>query len=374
MKKLTALLLFLPMLLALSACGKAYVPLPNPPLVLGEKYLLDLDYEQAILQFDQAIRIDPKNPRPYVDNTVAWVANPARPKDPPVWPKLPGLPDLPPLDDDPQPEAILPPIFDWYKRNDLLDFLRKLIEALLRQWPDAQWLKDELEKLDRAAEKATTTDAAPTKEDPKAKPPLVRMNTYWDGVLASYTTFEYNPDGMRKSYESRSINDDGVIRDTYEYNSDGTLKRVNFYRSDGGSGYSTNEYNANGTRKRTDGHIEDGSTYSIFYEYEADGKVIKETQTSNPGDAPYNSIKTYEYNGSGLLMRTDTQFSSGESSYTTYERNADGTVKRMERYHSNMASGYTVFEYNSDGTIKSESNYEMDGTPAAYNTYEYGTW
>ena len=66
MKKLAALVLALALLLALFACGKAPAAIPNPPLVLGEKYLTDLDYEQAILQFDQAIRIEPKNPRGYL--------------------------------------------------------------------------------------------------------------------------------------------------------------------------------------------------------------------------------------------------------------------------------------------------------------------
>jgi len=53
------------LLLALAACG-APAAIPNPPLVLGEKYLADLDYEQALLQFDQAIAIEPKNPRGYL--------------------------------------------------------------------------------------------------------------------------------------------------------------------------------------------------------------------------------------------------------------------------------------------------------------------
>ncbi|WP_031548714.1 tetratricopeptide repeat protein [Oribacterium sp. FC2011] len=35
-------------------------------LVLGEKYLLEENYEQAILAFEKAIEIDPKNPEPYL--------------------------------------------------------------------------------------------------------------------------------------------------------------------------------------------------------------------------------------------------------------------------------------------------------------------
>ena len=65
MKKHLSLALIVALLLTLVACGTP-APIPNPPLVLGEKYLADLDYEQALLQFDQAIEIDPKNPRGYL--------------------------------------------------------------------------------------------------------------------------------------------------------------------------------------------------------------------------------------------------------------------------------------------------------------------
>ena len=66
MKKTLSIALAAVLLLALFACGKPYVPAPNLPLVLGEKSLADLDYEAAVLQFDQAIQIDPKNPRGYL--------------------------------------------------------------------------------------------------------------------------------------------------------------------------------------------------------------------------------------------------------------------------------------------------------------------
>lgn len=40
---------------------------------LGEKYLLELDYEQALVQFQLAIKIDPKNPRGYTGAAEAYV-------------------------------------------------------------------------------------------------------------------------------------------------------------------------------------------------------------------------------------------------------------------------------------------------------------
>jgi len=43
-------------------------------LDLGEKYLLEMDYEQAIVQFTKAIEIEPKNERAYLGAAEAYVA------------------------------------------------------------------------------------------------------------------------------------------------------------------------------------------------------------------------------------------------------------------------------------------------------------
>jgi len=66
MKKLLSLTIAVALLLTIAACSAQPTAIPNPALVLGEKYLTDLDYEQALLQFDQAIEIEPKNPRGYL--------------------------------------------------------------------------------------------------------------------------------------------------------------------------------------------------------------------------------------------------------------------------------------------------------------------
>lgn len=71
MRKFIALAAALALLLALFACGRPGAAVPNPPLVLGEKYLFDMDYEQALLQFDQAIAIEPKNPRAWLGKYAA---------------------------------------------------------------------------------------------------------------------------------------------------------------------------------------------------------------------------------------------------------------------------------------------------------------
>ncbi|MDR3310958.1 MAG: tetratricopeptide repeat protein [Oscillospiraceae bacterium] len=64
----TALILVLTLAVALYGCGKkSKAPVTAAEwLDLGRKYLNDLDFEQAVVAFDNVIRIEPKNPDAYI--------------------------------------------------------------------------------------------------------------------------------------------------------------------------------------------------------------------------------------------------------------------------------------------------------------------
>ena len=67
MKKLISILLCCVLIITSSACQKAEVPLTATELLeLGEKFLLELDYEQALVQFLKVIEIEPMNARAYL--------------------------------------------------------------------------------------------------------------------------------------------------------------------------------------------------------------------------------------------------------------------------------------------------------------------
>ena len=75
MKRVVILLLAFVFSLSLfSGCGKAVVPATaGDYLALGEKFLLELDYEQALVQFLKVIEIDPMEPRGYTGAAEAYV-------------------------------------------------------------------------------------------------------------------------------------------------------------------------------------------------------------------------------------------------------------------------------------------------------------
>ena len=75
MKKLISILLCCALLFGMAACkNSAAIQSVNELLSLGEKYLLDLDCEQALIQFTKVIEIEPMNPRGYTGAARAYIA------------------------------------------------------------------------------------------------------------------------------------------------------------------------------------------------------------------------------------------------------------------------------------------------------------
>ena len=76
MKKLIAILLCCALLFGMAACAKKpeVAQTAAELLDLGEKFLFELDYEQALVQFLKVIEIEPMNPRGYTGAADAYLA------------------------------------------------------------------------------------------------------------------------------------------------------------------------------------------------------------------------------------------------------------------------------------------------------------
>ena len=164
MKKCTAVLLALALLGAVAACGKPATAAGW--LDLGEKYLFDLDYEQALLAFEQALNIEPKNPVAHAGKVVVYVMDPVWVGPPPVVPEdvpdFPVIPPLPPEGEEPDPVAVLEPIVEWMEKNGWLELLKKLLELFAKRWPDIVWFGEKLALVQGSGmAQAPATDAAP---------------------------------------------------------------------------------------------------------------------------------------------------------------------------------------------------------------------
>ncbi|MCD7804361.1 MAG: tetratricopeptide repeat protein [Oscillospiraceae bacterium] len=75
MKKLASLILAILLTLTLfTSCAEPAEALTSVYLNLGEKYLTDLNYEEAIVYFNKVIEVEPKNARAYLGSAEAYVA------------------------------------------------------------------------------------------------------------------------------------------------------------------------------------------------------------------------------------------------------------------------------------------------------------
>ncbi|MCD8106455.1 MAG: tetratricopeptide repeat protein [Oscillospiraceae bacterium] len=75
MKKLLSIILTVTITLTLfTSCASASKALASTYLDLGEKYLTDLNYEQAIVYFNKLIEVEPKNTRAYTGAAEAYAA------------------------------------------------------------------------------------------------------------------------------------------------------------------------------------------------------------------------------------------------------------------------------------------------------------
>ncbi len=75
MKKLLSLILAIVLTMALfTSCAEPAEALTSVYLNLGEKYLTDLNYEEAIVYFNKVIEVEPKNARAYLGSAEAYEA------------------------------------------------------------------------------------------------------------------------------------------------------------------------------------------------------------------------------------------------------------------------------------------------------------
>ena len=68
-------MIFLLMAVCLAGCGKSVEKQIAEQLELGNKYLTEANYEQAIVAFNKVIELDPKQSDAYIGLTQVYVEN-----------------------------------------------------------------------------------------------------------------------------------------------------------------------------------------------------------------------------------------------------------------------------------------------------------
>jgi len=375
LKKMLSFALIAALLLALFACGKAPVPIPNPPLVLGEKYLSDLDYEQALLQFDQAIEIEPKNPRGYLGKADALL-------------HLERQADADAALGDGAKQcrsqratlnearaAVTKSLVDGYialssayEKLGWREIALALLKRVCEELPEESRLREALERLlsgDKGEEEADVT------EEFRLTPPMKwwkESNYNADGTYSFCTTNEVvdNEQCRRIRYSEDGQEIDNYLCSIYD--------PPDCFRSKSFNGKILKEIRWCIWGQKIEwelGFIDsDGSLVSVsdddILALSADGKTITRTHPNSSLYADWHNM--YTFNSDGILIKDTWSSISGEGPSSTTEYNENGQAIKSTDGHF-----LTTWEYNAEGWLTRANSYS-DGRLWFYEVYEYEKW
>ena len=338
MKKLISILLCCVLLFGMAACKKpAPTQAANELLSLGEKYLLELDYEQALVQFLKVIEIEPMNARAitgavssYVGRGTAAVlggeseASLAR-----AQADFEAALAL----DEKSEDAWLSLIDVYIRRGDYNKALELAKEALEKTGGES--VKAKLEEL----ESGNISDSQNQ----------IRMRTGYDGngALTFWHEYTYNEKGQQNSITS--------------YDAGGSQ-----------TGHVDMTYDENGNRLRSFSYItQTGEVMLNEYSYNEHNQATKIVRYGIDGTR--GTTNTRQYNAAGQMIRVDI-FSSDDvlSSYELYEYNSNGQQSKRSIYEPNGGlRSYFVPEYNEHGVRVKNSYYNKDGVLQWYEVSRY---
>ena len=365
-------------------------------LEIAQRYLEDLDYEQAIAAYEAAIAIDPKNEAALIGMGDAYIAWSKSYSDTGDYEKALEIlqqgidkADLPALDE------YRSTLIGDYASYELDEGNAKLDEM---EYDDAVAAYNKMLELDpmnvdaylglaevhiRNNEYEEALEIAKKGYDltgDQRLKDLIDMiesgnifasngwtmkKTAYDGsgVFLFSHEFTYNTKGQMSSVIWRDST--GEIKDTIEFKYDEKGRSlVNYGWSDGGilnrieyewSGNSRVEYHYNGngstvtsiTKNDTD---ENGRTVG-WTEYSADGVFIQQW--------------VYEYDGSGREIKALIYDNEDGiiSSYQTREYDADGKLIKYSGYNGDGSlQWYSTYEYDKNGRRTKEISYNSDGS------------
>ncbi len=306
----TAILLVVGVFMAVTIVGadNSAQAVATEKLSLGQKFLLDLEYDKAVAEFQAVIDIEPKNVDAYIGLADAYIG--------------------------------------MGEEEKAIETLEKGLSETGDETIRAKL--DEMKKPEETTPEVTTTP----------KGPRIEREDFNDG---SYRIYEYDSNGneIKRSY----YNPDGTL-DYYlilEYDSNGNRIKENYYKPDGTLDYYyTGEYDSKGNCIKISQYNADGNLNNV-YEYDSNGNKIKESCYYSDG----NLNNVYEYDSNGNRIKESCYYSDGTLyGYWISEYDSNGNEIKTSYYNGDgTLNDYSIREYDSNGNWIKTSYYNPDGTP-----------
>lgn len=324
-------------------------------LALGEKYLSELDYEQAIAAYRQAIEIDPKCEDAYLALADVYVA----------------------MEDYEAAREVLEEGISRTGAEALSDQLAQVKESYGMPWQDG-------EPAEGAEASAGSADADTSLENGADEDGIIY---YEDGT---YGKTEYDTDGnpVRENiyYEDGTLYryliytyENGVVKVTF-YNWDGTLDYWEIREHDADTGrekitrYDENgepeqvsEYDENGTLRREIRYYSNGDIFEN--EYDGEGNPVKSVSYRDGGvmtgsqeyDSRGNKLNEYMYDNNGNRWGYEYEYDEEDRRIREATINSDGSI-----------DGILLSEYDERGNCIRNTTCDGDGTVRSSTVHEYG--
>lgn len=366
MRRLSCVLISLVLLLSLSSCGQdGNVTAWREQYELGARYLSEGNYEEAVIAFAAAIRIDPKQPEAYTSLAEAYI----------------GAGDY-----DKAAETVAQ---GQQACGDTGEFDRLLEEIAAKQEAGT-------ENSDGMEKEELGHGGQPLSE--KEKPQIIRQvqtSYYASSDQPNYVTiteFELGtelPDAIYKSLylesyhpiysEEQMIDGNGemvpLIRHEWDYGEDGICTQERYINVQLGEmlttsiSYQENEQGNIISYEMIDYDINQQSVW--YYEYDSNGRITNCTNNR--------VTNTYEYDSNGNLVKEifPSWFVANEFDYTIYEYDAQNRVTRslaalsapMDKSLDSL--NYTLYFYDDSGKLSELQLYNPEGTLIQYILFSY---
>ncbi|MBE6838982.1 MAG: tetratricopeptide repeat protein [Ruminococcus sp.] len=284
-------------------------------LSLGQKFLIDLEYEKAVAEFNAIIEIEPKNVDAYIGLADAYI----------------GMGD----------------------KNKAIETLEKGFSETGDETIRAKL--NEIRKVEETTEETTTVIAEPEKK------PVIKAINYFDpnagayqyNAPANFINYIYNDKGQIEK-EIDGYDGRGGFSFVYNYDSDGRLlSKEQIAGWNEPMGKITLNYNESGLLVS-----EEYMTYSYFSEY-------------TPRDAEKRYI-IYTYDNENRIVKADYYTEEKKEYYVVMQYDEKGRIKIKQTFNANdevLVCYYS--EYDENGLIVKEIKCDSSNNHIGYVTYEY---
>ena len=225
-----------------------------------------------------------------------------------------------------------------------------------------------------------------------------------DNSVLNIRSYKYDSRGstIEERYQSYNVGPyDRIEKFSYEYNTDGTIRKYTDYNKESqkgeyyviytydgaGNTIAADEYSMDGTFRHKNEMAYDsenriiskkentlaGDIVTILYSYDNMGNLIKAQRTYNEVDVEGTDIRLYEYDSNGNCIKEVAQREGDPFPNCTINREFDSNGNcTKEQYDFNDRSSYIMlYKYDEYGNKINETEYDLDMNAKNITDYEY---